>query len=624
MKKDQVNHVNAIEKHVCKSRFFNPGTANVRNENPSTDKSSIRRRQNDSTQHTTASRSNSTNNNTNTNPTNKSTEIWDSNSTDSICNSSISTILDVSVRKSRIHPSQNNWSDGHECRTMTLFPRNGARSCLRYVYVRSDQSLDEMNNADDSLISVVRASENEYGGDIQQMTTNRNRFKYIQTTDNVNNNYPRTKSYYKYKVLPWVFVKVTLDRLKLLALLDRNLTTCETMLSILLGILVSIFGAILLYMDFYNDLLAFIFCFVMASCQYSLLKSVQPDAASPTHGFNRIIAYSRPIYFCIISALILIVQQNLNVSTDVEIFYHTFTTQDILLYLRDFLIGFILFFPLFFSLGLFPQINTFVMYLLEQTDMHLFGGNAMSSLLASMYCIFRSILAILLLYGLAYGGLNEPKSSQHILYSMFCASLVACSYHLSRSASDPTHVWNLLKRHLWPPDIYREHATTFDEKPHKDLHSKTKNEQKKEMNNEEKPEMKEKNVKFPENNDGKPVEEHVDPLPHKLQKTVNARLKNDVILCSLIAILVFGIHASTVFTVLQPELSPVLWLITASIGFLLHYIVPQLRKQLPWLCIARPIFRSHEHEQYQIRGAAKIMWFERVRFTRIEFDAKLM
>ena len=32
---------------------------------------------------------------------------------------------------------------------------------------------------------------------------------------------------------------------------------------------------------------------VLCSSQYSLLKSVQPDASSPTHGFNIITVYSR-------------------------------------------------------------------------------------------------------------------------------------------------------------------------------------------------------------------------------------------------------------------------------------------------------------------------------------------
>lgn len=447
----------------------------------------------------------------------------------------------------------------------------------------------------DSLISIVQG-ENE--GDVET-NLSRNQFKFIQNSDQVNNNYPRTKSFYKFKVFPWTYIKVTLDRLKLLALLDRNLTFFETVLSILFGILVSVSGAVLLYFNFYEDLLAFIFCFVMASCQYSLLKSVQPDAASPTHGFNRIIAYSRPIYFCLCAGIILILDSYIDKSED-QIYSLSsggLTHTQILLLIRDFLIKFILFFPILFSLGLFPQINTFIMYLLEQVDMHIFGGNAMSSLLASFYCIFRSILAVIVMNGFAYGALIEPKSSRHILFSIFCACLVACSYHLSRSASDPLHLWNILKRHIWPSDIYREH-TKVESKEEKPL-------------TEKKP-TKEKSVKFPETNDSKTNSDHVDPLPHKLQKTVNARLKNDIILCGLIAVLVFSVHASTVFTALQPELSPVLWTISGVLGFILHYITPQLRKQLPWMCVASPVLRSRELLQYQIRGPAKIMWFEKI------------
>ncbi|XP_024876627.1 uncharacterized protein LOC112457680 [Temnothorax curvispinosus] len=53
--------------------------------------------------------------------------------------------------------------------------------------------------------------------------------------------------------------------------------------------------------------------------------------------------------------------------------------------------------------------------------------------------------------------------------------------------------------------------------------------------------------------------ELVDPLPEKLRSTVNARLKNDLIVCAVIGTLSFGIHRTTVFTALQPELNPVLW-----------------------------------------------------------------
>lgn len=103
-----------------------------------------------------------------------------------------------------------------------------------------------------------------------------------------------TKYYYKWKIsklLP--SIKIQFDRLALLALLDRNLTMLETIFSTLLAAAVAGFGLLILQQGFYKDIFAFLFCFVTAGCQYSLLKSVQPDAASPTHGYNRIIVFSR-------------------------------------------------------------------------------------------------------------------------------------------------------------------------------------------------------------------------------------------------------------------------------------------------------------------------------------------
>lgn len=527
-------------------------------------------------------------------------EIWENSTESEVCSSSISEILS---NNTTIKTSSTN----------TMIPCVGKLNVPRMPNQVVPMYRNNRDNKDDDMMLNVRdvyVFNETHEQDLEVPTDQRKQFHFIRTADALNNHCPRTRSYYKFKVFPWIYIKVTLDRLKLLALLDRNLTLSEALLSICLGALVSIFGAILLYLSFYDDLSAFVFCFIIASCQYSLLKSVQPDAASPTHGFNRIIAYSRPIYFCIFSSIILLLHVNVTTDSHANKFYQLeFKNQNVISFMRDFFLKFILFFPILFSLGLFPQVNTFILYFLEQIDMHIFGGNAMSSLLASFYCLFRSIFAVIVMYGLAFGGLSEPKGSQHILFSMFCACLISSSYHLSRSASDPSNVWNILKAHLWPPDLYREKKES----------QKTQVES---TNN--KTNVNEKNTKQDDNaedkkNEKKDVtnEDIMDPLPYKLQKTVNARLKNDVLLCGLIALLVFGIHSSTVFTVLQPELSPVLWCIASAFGFILHYVIPQMRKQLPWLCIARPILRSQEYDQYQIRGPAKIMWFEKVGYRYI-------
>jgi len=232
--------------------------------------------------------------------------------------------------------------------------------------------------------------------------------------------------------------------------------------------------------------------------------------------------------------------------------------------------------------------------------------------------------------------------------------LVSTAYHLSRCASDPSGIWNIVKRHLWPPlDFFHESSSSpvpgkspsnhhhhhRHRQHHHHHHHCSQSHQKQNTLPGEKRSVdgtgtktssasrtdcpSDRNNKKPRSNPPESSEEQptanaekekdlVDPLPMKLQRTVHARLKSDMIICTLVAVFVFGIHCSTVFVALQPELNPVMWAVVGVLGFILHYVFPQLRKQLPWLCLSRPVFRSHEHGQFEVRDAAKVMWFEKV------------
>ena len=391
---------------------------------------------------------------------------------------------------------------------------------------------------------------------------------------------PQTLQYYKLNLCFNKSLKIRFDRLSLLALLDRNLSIFENIFNVFLVILVGVLGCLILHHGFYQELNVFIYCVVMASCQYSLFKSVQPDAASPTHGYNHIILYSRPIYFCVCCGVVLITQFYLSPNTELPkfILYGINLTNPIFLrYLRDFMLIFILSFPLLFSFGLLPQVNTFLMYILEQADIHIFGGNATTSLSSSIYCIMRSCLTVLFLFGFAYGALSEDLGTQHILYSIFCALTVVFSYHLSRSAADPSTLWQLIQQHMWPEELKREEGS-------------------KQSNSEE--------------------DEPTDPLPEKLRNTVQARLTHDILVCTLIAVLLFAVHSSTVFTLLlqgdSPDVLTGLWIFACLLGFNNHYIIPQLRKQQPWLCVSHPLCMAHEYGQFEVYDAAKVMLFEKV------------
>lgn len=52
----------------------------------------------------------------------------------------------------------------------------------------------------------------------------------------------------------------------------------------------------------------------------------------------------------------------------------------------------------------------------------------------------------------------------------------------------------------------------------------------------------------------------------------------------------------------QPALSFVLYILAGVVGFITHYLLPQLRKQLPWFCLAHPVLRSREYSQFEVRG----------------------
>ncbi|EDW82043.2 uncharacterized protein Dwil_GK25341 [Drosophila willistoni] len=619
------------------------------------------------------------------------------------------------------------------------------------------------------------------------------------------------KSFYKYR-FKWCGqeheFKIAMDRLELLALFDRDLHWVHVVLAGLLCTLVAFLGAAILQHNHYKDLCALLFCAVIAGAQYSLVKSVQPDAASPVHGFNKTVAYSRAIYFCLSGGILLLLKR---LDTDYRerpperllFFGISYSPDEVVAHLLEALYILLLCFPIVFSVGLCPQINTFLMYLLEQIDMHVFGGNAASSLLGSFLCVIRSILAVMLLYGPLYGALDEHRGTQFILFSIFCSMLIPLGYHLSRSASDLSHLWRLIKTCI--VSTYRdeddddlsqrqdqqaaaagvnlqlvpsssrskqkqeqqqqsEHIElssmnkleSGDGEQDQELepkHSKSKasslgssqtlgktlssskraitasssyasidQQQQQQQHQQQSVEhiVKEQpvndDVETKVNNsetevaddDGEPdagehdngAEDNVsnssatnpgdmstltagagtattdatpagldglditdggdilaqtdkppllatvpasapcplrstsasdsttdssndgstastsssdlpDPLPRKLQATVTTRLKNDLVVMTLLGVCVLGLHCSTVFTVLQPDLNVVLYAFIGALGFLLHYAVPQMRKHMPWLCFARPLLRQKEFGQFEVLNAPQIMWFEK-------------
>lgn len=477
---------------------------------------------------------------------------------------------------------------------------------------------------------------------------------------------PQPKRYYRLP-LKWLKkeIKISMDRLQLLALFDRDGNRWQVVAAILVGICCSVLGAIVLQLGFYRDLYAFTFCFVMAGSQYSLLKSVQPDASSSTHGDDA--RYSRPIYFCICTSILLLSYHLSQTTSDINyvtLFGIPFSVTVFFRTVKELMSIILLLFPILFSFGLFAQVNTFLMYVLEQWDMHLFGGNAVCSLISAFLGISRSILACCMLYGFAFGGLSEMRQTQHVLFSCFCALLVPTAYHLSRSASDFTSLWAIIKssfaiHHEEDEELRRANKLSKSEqdKIAKDSKNAANNDKDSSQSTDDDNKLSCSNVAAALNAQSRtrkqssiesvmgnsvlnserktstttacggtePNEDELDdPLPEKLKQTVNTRLKNDFLVCTVIGVIVFSLHCSTVFTVLQPELNPILRTFAIVVGFILHYIIPQMRKYLPWLCFATPLLKQNEFGLYESSTAAKVMWFEKMFILLTFFERNIL
>ena len=82
--------------------------------------------------------------------------------------------------------------------------------------------------------------------------------------------------------------------------------------------------------------------------------------------------------------------------------------------------------PLLFLFGLLPQCSTFCLCLLENFDMHLFGGTAMINIPGALYSVILSVANFLFLSIIGYYGLliDTSKVRSEIFPVIF---LIVCS-----------------------------------------------------------------------------------------------------------------------------------------------------------------------------------------------------
>uniref|UniRef100_A0A1I8GPH7 Pecanex-like protein n=1 Tax=Macrostomum lignano TaxID=282301 RepID=A0A1I8GPH7_9PLAT len=423
----------------------------------------------------------------------------------------------------------------------------------------------------------------------------------------------RTKVDYRFRLLPCIksTVRVRFNRLQLRSLLDP-FVTLDSVLSILAAILVCIIGTYVLHLGLYRDIWALIYCFTMATAHFSLVHAVEPDPSSPTHGLNRVMAFSRAFYFCLCSAMLIgfreaAVAASAMTENGPSVYSLQPTSATFWLSAYRIWSGFVSALPLVFLFGLLPQPDTFVTYACEQVETHLFGGNSVTGIVSGVYVIVRGLLVWLCLTLLA---LMAFASHSEAAMSVFAGALLAISYHLGRAPADPSHLISALCR-CWPCSTGQqqtEDATSSRQNQNQDQQAPPSPvddvegcRRRQSAATEDFPEraaarsstLVESGVLPGAANEAVDTK---DPLPAEMTASMQARLANNAIICALVAILAFAAHVSTVFKALQPALHPVLLLVELVVGLLLHYLLPRLRQEYPWMLFRRPLLRPSEQQ----------------------------
>jgi hypothetical protein len=91
-----------------------------------------------------------------------------------------------------------------------------------------------------------------------------------------------------------------------------------------------------------------------------------------------------------------------------------------------------------------------------------------------------------------------------------------------------------------------------------------------------------------------------------------SRVKRDLIKCLCLIILVFALHITTVFQTFHEHIEKCFGLLALFWGLLFQFVIPQFRRDLPCLCLSKPVLRPKEYNYFEVKTSAKLMWFEKV------------
>ena len=109
--------------------------------------------------------------------------------------------------------------------------------------------------------------------------------------------------------------------------------------------------------------------------------------------------------------------------------------------IRDLALYSILCFPLIFLMGWAPHCGTFASVLLEQVNIHCFGGSGGVSLIGIFIQFILDACATGILIGIGYYSSMKQTFGKDYYSGIFGAVAIALSYLLSRAPSNPNYYW---------------------------------------------------------------------------------------------------------------------------------------------------------------------------------------
>jgi len=101
-----------------------------------------------------------------------------------------------------------------------------------------------------------------------------------------------------------------------------------------------------------------------------------------------------------------------------------------------------------------------------------------------------------------------------------------------------------------------------------------------------------------------------DIIDKKNKKQIRIRFESDLLIATFVFLFTFALHVSTFFSCLQPHLTDVIFFLAIIVGFVNHYILPQLRTENPWCVFSQPGLKSPHWFLFEPSSLAALTWFE--------------